>query len=1503
MKKVIDPAKLLSSNTREQLDYYSTFDNVVPPQRDLAKLGVMTGPMDDDELDSKARDSVDNDQQFVALIRSLESGGTDKDLITRIVKSEIDKRKVSIRQSAIDDIARSAVDADPETVAAVQSLEAAGAPKEQISAFVKKEIDKRVYNLESQFAANSVAATKAVEAGGGTMFYDYQSLTPGDTTGTTPYKLRPESALRLAAKEIGGQEGVLLHRMSLQMQQLPGDKQEPDTNATPEMLRAIDAQYADLLGNPKLSSRAKQAIEKFGRRRYGAPEEAWEGGMGTAMGVLNVAPRTLGGVITGTQEAMSDYAKDEGIATRDNILTRAGAGLTTGIRDTVKAVSTGIRGGGEEDSPAILDTQFAARNPKLAAAAGVVSELGADVTELINYPAALPGGTLTALGGGSAFGVPSYTIPALTFDFSAKGRQARLDILKNVGRNIASAVSGGSTDPGTIFAMGVSVREQFMKQAFEEAQKAAGGGMPRAEDIEKIYRQKVDADLASVAIDNPHEAQFLSDALLDIAPYGKVAQAVSGAVKGTGKLGMKAINAISPEMGAKSDAIARDLWRKFSNAPYDADALARTIDSMHGPGKGEEFLNALEVGDLRAQKMADDLVTPLRDMVNEAIPKLDQDIKWYDLPATRRDKRAAAYDRARKGLEDDPAAMQNKALAEAQQGIREGEDILNWQARDVDGAAEYVPASVRKVEDYAPAQRQNLYPEMDKRTVESKMGGGAPDMEAAAEKLRKGGDPLKHLPKQWVTDVNNLQRVMNVSKRFASQVKVALETDIGQYAPDFDTMKRHLERLSAANPDTKYAVIGLGRGTTANLGDDAARIIDIEAQKLGYGGAVPLSSAEQSAYADDMYNVVYESADTKVTKPPTSSKRTVATYLTDAEPKTNPKGSFTLDSPPRLRRRTEAEARASVEADAVANADIIRDRAGLKDAQLAATERFTKLYDKSREYIERTGKVPPDVQAAEEELKALNALAPRQWAARDEFIRSNDTVVASRSPMEATRPGESYLIVPQELAIHMRDTIDLLGNTSKTATGRAVETLLNSWNTLIGGGFKVGATLGRMFPYMYRNLNTALLLPAAISGPLKTLGHTREAVAATVMAAIGGEGSSTVMKLLNKPLKLADGSERTLAQIIKDLEDSGFLNQALDRLGTADMSFSRKLLGGTVFGTAAPTFGNKRLARISNLQMNNNIENIQKILTYMNFLEGSSPAAINKALVLTRKYAGHFRNLTGFERDVMTKIAPFWAWTKYASTGLAEGIVKKPTFTIAAQRWAMYKDKRNRNLNRQFSRETMPEWSGEFATMADTAQQPDDYRTGQAVSLHDTPASIAFWWMNGERGVASLLGPHLPIFAYETMTGRDWETDKPSDVQPTLTEQLSLALSHEKGWNPAEAGKFLKAVGTSHPAIAALTSPIRPMTEDLSLMMRAIAESNNPRWEDEVKLQWAIGNRLPLFRNVINLWRDYKGLPRWDKGGVGISNSFLTDTPEEIVTRRSSGIISDAFATNKTLKQ
>jgi hypothetical protein len=324
----------------------------------------------------------------------------------------------------------------------------------------------------------------------------------------------------------------------------------------------------------------------------------------------------------------------------------------------------------------------------------------------------------------------------------------------------------------------------------------------------------------------------------------------------------------------------------------------------------------------------------------------------------------------------------------------------------------------------------------------------------------------------------------------------------------------------------------------------------------------------------------------------------------------------------------------------------------------------------------------------------------------------------------------------------------------------------------------------------------------------------------------------------------------------------------------------------------------KAASKISNLAANNTAENLQKLTTSLSLLEDTSPAGIRKAMVLTARYAGHMRNLTEFERRVLTKAAPFYAWTKYATVGVNQARLNRPAIANAFQTYREYQDKENANKAGQWSRSTMPDYMQAFGIRAAEEEQPKNPQDGQAISIYDDPNTIGLW-MFSRNSIASQMGPYTPKLGYELLTGRNFDTDE--EIGPAIKSDtiagtiranirdygamLDALLSNEPKWNAASKARMLELFQKDHPVLKAVLSPIQPMSKDLQALVHLLRNAGQEEWATELKMMWAVGNRLPLTTELVNFYRASEGLPAFEQGHTGSHSTYLAPPPEQVAAQ------------------
>jgi hypothetical protein len=77
-------------------------------------------------------------------------------------------------------------------------------------------------------------------------------------------------------------------------------------------------------------------------------------------------------------------------------------------------------------------------------------------------------------------------------------------------------------------------------------------------------------------------------------------------------------------------------------------------------------------------------------------------------------------------------------------------------------------------------------------------------------------------------------------------------------------------------------------------------------------------------------------------------------------------------------------------------------------------------------------------------------------------------------------------------------------------------------------------------------------------------------------------------------------------------------------------------------------------------RLQNTSENFQHFLTFSAVLEGKSQDQIAKAKRITDQITSNYRNMSQFERNILSQIIPFYAWGKYAGSQFATTIIKNP---------------------------------------------------------------------------------------------------------------------------------------------------------------------------------------------------------------------------------------------------
>jgi hypothetical protein len=367
------------------------------------------------------------------------------------------------------------------------------------------------------------------------------------------------------------------------------------------------------------------------------------------------------------------------------------------------------------------------------------------------------------------------------------------------------------------------------------------------------------------------------------------------------------------------------------------------------------------------------------------------------------------------------------------------------------------------------------------------------------------------------------------------------------------------------------------------------------------------------------------------------------------------------------------------------------------------------------------------------------------------------------------RAGTKAYLLPTPVAKRL-ETLQVTNRVQKKTYGDHLKALNKHINRPINRFWRGSRTLTSM-PYYFKN---------AMGGfGLATLAHgtrafdpklQKTAIQAALMSGHwDDEALRSIKWVTNK------GHETTLGAVL----------DSAARVGVVDISDARIGLG-----LEKANFLDAAVAKaeriydiggpISPKNLNRMIDNYQHLVAYLGFLDDLSPGGIARATALTAQFAGDYKRLSKFEKEVLREGFGFYSWYRFIFPHVLNQTLESPHVMA---NWARFKD----YLGSQYGEagpafaEGMPKWSRNFGFPAPWSAQGREEGTAMNLEDHANQFSIAImedpWYMGyslapaltsfmgsrspSDQALADLLGP-LPSHAVTfLLTGKDSKTGRP----------------------------------------------------------------------------------------------------------------------------------------------
>lgn len=382
-----------------------------------------------------------------------------------------------------------------------------------------------------------------------------------------------------------------------------------------------------------------------------------------------------------------------------------------------------------------------------------------------------------------------------------------------------------------------------------------------------------------------------------------------------------------------------------------------------------------------------------------------------------------------------------------------------------------------------------------------------------------------------------------------------------------------------------------------------------------------------------------------------------------------------------------------------------------------------------------------------------------------------------------TKFGQSVYLMPEELVPYIRSTATFVRDpkVAVEATDALADGLLKGFWRPFSKTWRVGATLGGGPVYFMRNAATAAALPFIAHGMRAANPKMGGA------AALGALASASIGVRAFRKMKvtLRSGEKVKLGKIVDELNKVGFLNTGDLRIG---LELETKGMFGKVAEAAekatkviSPIYlpmGKKLSAR----NVNNIIENYQKLATFLPFLDDMGAKSFEKALAKASEFAGNYRRLGTFEKNVMRDVSGFYSWNRFIWPLMAKQMVKNPQRLAAFVKARGYLEQRH-GKEKPVNEIAVQKWLRAHGHIAPKEYQPpmDDQRLTEyghdfAVRVIEDPISAGLGFIPvleslisdknvSDRERLQLFGI-LPKMMAELASGRDIETGEKLPVLP-----------------------------------------------------------------------------------------------------------------------------------------
>jgi hypothetical protein len=257
-------------------------------------------------------------------------------------------------------------------------------------------------------------------------------------------------------------------------------------------------------------------------------------------------------------------------------------------------------------------------------------------------------------------------------------------------------------------------------------------------------------------------------------------------------------------------------------------------------------------------------------------------------------------------------------------------------------------------------------------------------------------------------------------------------------------------------------------------------------------------------------------------------------------------------------------------------------------------------------------------------------------------------------------------------------------------------------------------------------------------------------------------------------------------------------------------------------------------------------ENYQRLVPFLGFIRGTSPAEIARAVEFTSKFAGNYNRLGKFERGIVNNTVGFYGWNRWVFPHVVKQLVEHPE---RVRKWVQARGGLEQYLSTRawtdLGKPTMP---GAMGT--DPKHQPKLGSHEFAISMMDDPVQAGLAMVDviraayGKRAIdddrlIEIASP-LTQMVVEMLSGYDMQTGQ---------DLPALDFSSLQGFTSSSIGKVVAAP---------LLGPGRPLW-DLAELFHAAGQ---PQKEASLKLRMAVG------RNWLGL--DHYLFPLFGREGMSV---------------------------------